>query len=311
MSLLKNWERSGPTEMAHLPVLLEESISGLGLKTASCVIDATADGGGHASEFLKKLGQRGKLILLDWDPEMISILRQKFKNEERVQIFHLNFQDIGKLRESKIRPDAIFFDLGLSSLQLEASGRGFSFQRDEPLIMRFDPFSKPTAAEYLARARKDELAEVIWKYGEERAARRLAGAIVKSRQKREIKTTADLREIIEKVLPRRGRIHPATKTFQALRIYLNEELGNLERGLKDGFEILKPGGRMAAISFHSLEDRIVKNFFKDRERAGAARIMTKKPLPPSAREISENPRARSAKLRILEKNGKKDDKNNR
>ena len=287
--------------MAHLPVLLEESVLGLRIRRDSLVIDATADGGGHASEFLKKLGRRGKLILLDWDPEMISILRKKFGNEGRVRIFHLNFQDIRKLGESKIRPGAIFFDLGLSSLQLDAPGRGFSFQRDEPLIMRFDPLSGPTAAEYLARANKDELAEVIWKYGEERAARKIAEAIVKSRHQREIRTTADLRRIIEKVLPRRGKIHPATRTFQALRIYLNGELRNLEQGLENGFEILKPRGRMAAISFHSLEDRIIKNFFKDRARAGAAKLVTKKPLPPSAREIFENPRARSAKLRILEK----------
>ena len=287
--------------MAHLPVLLEESVRGLRIRRDSLVIDATADGGGHASEFLKKLGRRGKLILLDWDPEMISILRKKFGNEGRVRIFHLNFQDIRKLGESKIRPGAIFFDLGLSSLQLDAPGRGFSFQRDEPLIMRFDPLSGPTAAEYLARANKDELAEVIWKYGEERAARKIAEAIVRSRHQREIKTTADLRRIIEKVLPRRGKIHPATRTFQALRIYLNEELRNLEQGLENGFEILKPRGRMAAISFHSLEDRIIKIFFKDRARAGAAKLVTKKPLPPSAREIFENPRARSAKLRILEK----------
>ena len=287
--------------MAHLPVLLEESVLGLRIRRDSLVIDATADGGGHASEFLKKLGRRGKLILLDWDSEMISILRKKFGSEGRVRIFHLNFQDIRKLGESKIRPGAIFFDLGLSSLQLDAPGRGFSFQRDEPLIMRFDPLSGPTAAEYLARANKDELAEVIWKYGEERAARKIAEAIVKSRHQREIRTTADLRRIIEKVLPRRGKIHPATKTFQALRIYLNEELRNLEQGLENGFEILKPRGRMAAISFHSLEDRIIKNFFKDRARAGAAKLVTKKPLPPSAREIFENPRARSAKLRILEK----------
>jgi len=297
--------------MAHLPVLLEESVRGLRIRRDSLVIDATADGGGHASEFLKKLGRRGKLILLDWDPEMISILRKKFGNEGRVRIFHLNFQDIRKLGESKIRPGAIFFDLGLSSLQLDAPGRGFSFQRDEPLIMRFDPLSGPTAAEYLARANKDELAEVIWKYGEERAARKIAEAIVRSRHQREIKTTADLRRIIEKVLPRRGKIHPATRTFQALRIYLNGELRNLEQGLENGFEILKPGGRMAAISFHSLEDRIVKNFFKDRMRAGVAGLVTKKPLLPSALEIFENPRARSAKLRILEKNDKKDDKNNR
>ena len=287
--------------MAHLPVLLEESVRGLRIRRDSLVIDATADGGGHASEFLKKLGRRGKLILLDWDPEMISILRKKFGNEGRVRIFHLNFQDIRKLGESKIRPGAIFFDLGLSSLQLDAPGRGFSFQRDEPLIMRFDPLSGPTAAEYLARANKDELAEVIWKYGEERAARKIAEAIVRSRHRQKIRTTADLRRIIEKVLPRRGKIHPATRTFQALRIYLNGELRNLEQGLENGFEILKPRGRMAAISFHSLEDRIIKNFFKDRARAGAAKLVTKKPLPPSAREIFENPRARSAKLRILEK----------
>lgn len=276
--------------MAHLPVLLKETILGLGLKKKSVVIDATADGGGHAEELLKKIGSAGKLFLLDWDPWMISILQQKFGQDRRVQILNLNFLDLRKLKGT--RPDAIFFDLGLSSLQLEASGRGFSFQKDEPLLMTFNPETRPTATEFINRASEKTLADLIWKYGEESGARKIAAAIVRARRIKRIETSGELAVLIEKTIPRQGRLHPATKTFQALRIYLNSELENLKEGLKGGWEILKPGGRLAVISFHSLEDRIVKHFSKGRL------------IKPAGEEIRTNPRARSAKLRIFEKNVK-------
>ncbi len=287
---------------AHTPVLPEESIAGLNLKKNSLVIDATADGGGHAAEILKKLGKRGRLIALDLDPEMAERLREKFQKEERVKIFHLNFRDIGKLARSlKIRPDAIFFDLGLSSLQLSASGRGFSFQRDEPLDMRFDPTRGQSAKELLEKISLPELEEIIRRYGEESWAKKIAQAIGEARRRGKIKTSAELANIIERAVRRKGRTHPATKTFQALRIYLNRELENLETGLKAAFEILAPKGRIAAISFHSLEDRIVKNFFREKARGQKGKLIIKKVLTPGREEILSNPRARSAKLRIIEK----------
>lgn len=289
-------------QRTHVPVLSEESIRGLNLKKNSVVIDATIDGGGHASEILKKLGKRGTLLGLDWDPEMIQRAREKFRDEKRVKLFHLNFQNIRKLTESlKIRPDAIFFDLGLSSLQLEASGRGFSFQRDEPLLMTFDPVTSPDGREFLKTVSKERLEEILRTYGEEQGARKIARAIIRARAQKEIQTSGELARIIGRVVRRRGRIHPATKTFQALRIYLNRELENLEEGLRQAFGVLAKKGEIAVISFHSLEDRIVKRTFASLAAEGKARALTRKPLRPGAEEILQNPRARSAKLRIIEK----------
>lgn len=286
----------------HIPVLLEESIGGLNLKKNSVVIDATIDGAGHAREILKKLGRRGRLIGLDWDPEILLEAGEKFRDEKRVKLFHLNFRNIGKLAGSlKIRPDAIFFDLGLSSLQLQASGRGFSFQRDEPLLMTFDPALRPNAREFLKRVPEWKLKEILRTYGEERGAGKIARAIIRARAQKEIRTSEELARIIEKTVPRRGNIHPATRTFQALRIFLNQELENLEEGLAHAFVILSRGGRIAVISFHSLEDRIVKRMFVHLAGEGKAKIVTRKPIRPSADEILENPRSRSAKLRIIEK----------
>ncbi|MDP3785036.1 MAG: 16S rRNA (cytosine(1402)-N(4))-methyltransferase RsmH [bacterium] len=291
--------------LSHIPVLLKESIAGLNLKKNSSVIDATADGGGHAAEILKKLGKRGKLVALDLDPEMAERLKDKFRKEKRVKVFHLNFRDIGKLAKSLSaggrRPDAIFFDLGLSSLQLSASGRGFSFQKNEPLDMRFNPEKGQSTKELLKKISLPKLEDIIRTYGEESWAKKIAQAIGEVLLKRKIETSAELANIIKGAVRRRGKMHPATKTFQALRIYLNEELENLEMGLKAAFEILAPKGRVAIISFHSMEDRIVKNFFRDKARGQEGRLIIKKVLRPGREEILLNPRARSAKLRIIEK----------
>lgn len=277
----------------HIPALLGETLRGLNFKKNSLVIDATVDGGGHARAILAELGPAGRLIGIDWDLEMLERLREELKGERRLKLFHLNFSEIEKVAGSR-RPDAILFDLGLSSLQLSASGRGFSFQTDEPLEMTFDRETHPNARELLRKISERELEDIIRTYGEEPFAQRISRAIVAARGRKEIETAKELAEIIAKVRPRRGRLHPATKTFQALRIYVNQELENLKRGLGGAWKIVKPGGRIAVISYHSLEDRIVKNFCREKGRAG-------KPIRPSREEILKNPRARSAKLRIIEK----------
>ncbi|MBI2610266.1 16S rRNA (cytosine(1402)-N(4))-methyltransferase RsmH [Candidatus Giovannonibacteria bacterium] len=299
-------ESKGVSEsQKHIPVLLKESIEGLNLKKNSLVMDVTADGGGHLGAILEKLGKNGKIIALDWDPEMITRLQKKFGREQRVKIFNLNFRFLEKLASTLAaawrRPDAIFFDLGLSTLQLMASGRGFSFQKTEPLLMTFEPSRTIDARKLVNEENEKTLADIIFRYGEERFSRRIAKAIVNARRIKKIETSNELAQIILRAVGRRGKIHPATKTFQALRIYLNEELLNLEEGLKGAFKILKPQGRIAVISFHSLEDRIVKNYFRERAREGSAKLITKKPKRPGEGEVALNPSARSSKLRILEK----------
>ena len=287
-------------EEIHIPVLLSEVVDGLNLKSGSVVVDATVDGGGHAREILKKLGQEGKLIGLDWDSGMVEKLRKDLGGDVRVKLFHSNFSELEKVT-GPYRPDAILFDLGLSSLQLLASGRGFSFKSEEGLKMTFDPNQRPNAEEFINTANVRDLEEVIRKYGEERFAGRIARAIERYRARKRITSAKELSEIISRAVPRRGRINPATKTFQALRIYLNHELENIENGLRGAWKIIKPKGRIAVISYHSLEDRIVKNFFKEKAKNEEGKLINRKPIVPSREEVTKNPRSRSAKLRILEK----------
>ena len=289
------------TGESHVPVLLEETIEGLGFGRNASVVDATADGGGHLRTILRKLGPKGKLIGLDWDERMIAELQKELAWDRRVKLFHLNFSDVGKVAKS-LRPDAILFDLGLSSLQLYASGRGFSFNAAEGLEMTFSAKTRPNAVEFLREVSEKELEEIIREYGEEPFAGRIARAIAAARKNKTIRTAQELGEIISRSVRRRGRIHPATKTFQALRIYLNRELENISRGLEGAWKILKPGGRIAVISYHSLEDRIVKKFFKEKANLKKGTLIFKKPLVPSREEVIKNPRSRSAKLRIIEKN---------
>lgn len=286
----------------HIPVLREESITGLNVKPDAKIIDGTIDGGGHTEKFLQILGPKGEILGVDRDPEMEERLKKRFPAEKRLKLITANFGSIESIARSfTFWPDAIFFDLGLSSLQLQASGRGFSFQHAEPLTMTFHPDTHPNAREFINLAPEEEIERVIRAYGEEYHAKKIARAIVTARRRRAITTTAELADVILRTLPRRGKIHPATKTFQAIRIHINRELENLNDALKGSWNIIKPGGRIGVLSFHSLEDRIVKNFFKEKAKEGDGLIITKKPIRPAREEQIKNPRSRSAKLRILQK----------
>lgn len=296
--------------MKHIPVLLSESIDGLSIKERDIFVDGTLGGGGHTLEILKRFGNNITIIGFDLDRDAIQRV-QKIVEPQFVNIFLENsgFQDIRvALEKRKItKVNKILLDLGISSFQLEEAGRGFSFQKNEPLLMTLKKdISKDdlTAYDIVNFWEEQTLSDIIYGFGEERHSRKIAKAICESRQQKKIKTTFDLVEIIEKAVGRnyRGKkIHPATKTFQALRIATNSELTNLEKVIEDGFEILDHGGIMAIITFHSLEDRIVKRAFKNFEKSGVAKIINKKPIIPTEKEIKENPRSRSAKLRLIKK----------
>jgi 16S rRNA (cytosine1402-N4)-methyltransferase len=295
----------------HKTVLLKETIEGLDLKDNSAVVDATFGGGGHSLEICKRFSQEGKsvkIIALDQDKGAFKKAESKFEGLKcNIKFVNANFRNLREVldKENAGSVDGIIMDLGLSSDQLQNSGRGFSFLIDEPLIMTMKENPLPedvTAHDAVNSWEEGNLADIIYGFGEERFARRIAKSIVEARKEKEIKTTFDLVKIIERAVPgayRRGRIHCATKTFQALRIAVNDELGSLEKGLNAGFEALKPGGRMGVISFHSLEDRIVKKFFKEKAKEGVAILMNKKPILAGEEELRSNPRSRSAKLRIL------------
>lgn len=290
-------------ESVHKTVLLNETIEGLNLKTDSVVLDCTFGGGGHSREILRRF-PKAKIIALDQDKGVWK------KNDPRISFHNENFSNLDKaLKGEKV--DGIIFDLGLSSDQLETSRRGFSFMKDEPLLMQMKNSGEENSSEEDLSAMdivntwdEKNLSDIIYGYGEERYSRRIAKGIVEARKKGKIETTFDLVAIIKDAVPaayRRGRLHPATKTFQALRIAVNDELGVLKEGLEKGFGGLKVGGGMSVISFHSLEDRIVKRFYKELEKEGRAKLINKKPILASEEELKNNPRSRSAKLRILEK----------
>ncbi len=290
----------------HTPVLLNETIKYLDPKEGDFVIDATVGAGGHSKEILKIIGLRGKLLGMDWDFEQIRRAEEILdgKLNEQVILIQGNYGDLKEIiLRGKFRlADSVLVDLGFSSDQLDLSGRGFSFQKDEPLDMRFDAVGNSvTAMEVVNGSREDELAEIIWKYGEERFSRKIARAIIDRRHKERILTTFQLIEAIASAMPKtaikNSKINFATRTFQALRIYVNQELENLERLLGSLGDILKPGGKVVIISFHSLEDRIVKNSFKGMAKEKRLEILTKKPVVAGAEEIIKNPRSRSAKLR--------------
>ena len=288
----------------HRTVLLNETIDGLldSQKVGDeklVILDCTFGGGGHSAEILKKF-PKAKIIALDEDK---SAWRE---NDVRIFFHNENFSNLDKILKNE-KVDGVIFDLGLSSDQLENSGRGFSFMKDEPLLMTMkeNPSLEDVTAEDIVNTWSEEnLADIIYGYGEEKYSRRIARRIAKARKKAKIKTTFDLVKIIEKAVPeayKRGKIHFATRTFQALRIAVNDELRVLQTGLEKGFNALKAGGRMAVISFHSLEDRIVKKFYKEKEKEGRVILINKKPIIASQEEIKNNPRARSAKLRIFKK----------
>jgi len=293
----------------HKPVLLNEVIKYLGPKSGDVILDATIDGGGHAAEILKHIMPDGRLIGIDQDIRFLEILNSKFKIKNSKLLNNLilvngNFRNVDKILNSlKINSlDGALYDLGMSSIQLEESGRGFTFNKNEPLLMTYKFPLEPqdlTAEKILNVWSEKEIADTLFRYGEERFARRIARNIVERRKSHPFKTTFDLVEIVTKSTPRKFhyRIHPATKTFQALRIAVNDELAALSESLEKVWKFLIPGSRLVIISFHSLEDRIVKNFFKNKEKEGDAEIKTSKPVTPSIEEVSSNPRCRSAKLR--------------
>lgn len=306
------------TVSAHRPVLLEEALEGLAPRPDGLFVDCTFGRGGHAQALLDRLGNGGRLFALDRDPDAIaSAEAEQLRGDPR---FTLEYGRFSKLKEFAVRLNwagrvsGVLMDLGVSSPQLDVAERGFSFQRSGPLDMRMDTRHGTTAAEWLAGVSETELARVLRDFGEERYARRIAQAIISARTQSPVLTTTDLAKIIERAVPTREKgKHPATRSFQAIRIFVNRELDEVEQGLRQAVDILGPGGRLVVISFHSLEDRIVKRFMRDEERGGIAvhrapgpRLAPRlgrigKAVQPSRAELSENPRARSAVLRVAER----------
>ncbi|MEW6410518.1 MAG: 16S rRNA (cytosine(1402)-N(4))-methyltransferase RsmH, partial [Nitrospirota bacterium] len=284
----------------HIPVLLNETINYLNPKRGDIYIDGTIGYGGHAIEIIKRILPGGKLIGIDRDVDVIEIAKKKLSiYGDAVKVIHGDFGDmmaiVSELGIAVV--NGILLDLGVSSLQLGSKGRGFSFDDDISLDMRMDRRSKITAYDLVNNLPEKELASILWRFGEERQYRRIAKAIVESRRKKPITTAKMLSEMVSGVYRGRGRLHPATRMFQALRIAVNDELGSLQRGLKDGISLLKSGGRFCVISFHSLEDRIVKDVFRESKHL---KVLTKRPIVPTKEEIDRNPRSRSAKLRVAE-----------
>jgi 16S rRNA (cytosine1402-N4)-methyltransferase len=290
---------SAPT---HIPVLLEETIEALAVQPGGRYIDCTLGAGGHALAILERSAPGGQLLGIDADPEAIAAAGARLEDyQSSTLLINDNFVNLGKIAaENDFSPvHGILFDLGLSSLQLEGSGRGFSFQHDEPLDMRFSSSQEITAADIINNSREAELAQLIRTLGEERKSRRIARYIV---QERPIETTLQLVGVIERAVGgRRGRIHPATRTFQALRIAVNGELEHLSSALKQATNLLGLDGRLVVISYHSLEDRIVKRFTQQEAKEARLRLVNKKVITPSRAEVHFNPRSRSAKLRAAER----------
>ncbi|MBX3462366.1 MAG: 16S rRNA (cytosine(1402)-N(4))-methyltransferase RsmH [Planctomycetes bacterium] len=294
----------GSRQPVHRPVLLSEVMAALSLREGLVVVDGTVGAGGHARAIVQAIGPDGVLVGLDRDSEILAAARAQLSTPAgdgragaRVSLHHLPFSDMREALRAAghDRCDRVLLDLGVSSLQLDRPERGFSFMADGPLDMRMDTSQPTTAADWLARAGEVELADTIFRYGEERHSRRIARHLVAARRRTPIVRTGQLARLVVEALPapaRQGRIHPATRTFQALRIRVNDELGELERGLEAARDCLRPGGRLCVLTFHSLEDRIVKHYLR-----AHFEVVTRKPTEPSPDEVRANPRARSAKLR--------------
>jgi 16S rRNA (cytosine1402-N4)-methyltransferase len=295
--------------MVHIPVLTKEVLEYLQPKQGANFIDCTFGQGGHASKILEKIGSNGKLLGIETDPELYKIFQTKkdFEFSDRLTLVNDSYTNLKKIVEDyKFGPvNGILVDLGLSSWHFEESGRGFSFKKDEQLDMRYDPKNNPlTAFEIVNTYPEEELERILKQYGEERFAKNIAKKIVKQREIKPIRTTFDLLEATWKALPpwfKKKKLHPATKTFQAIRTVVNSEIENLKTVLVQATEVLAKDGRLAIISFHSLEDREVKRFFKRGQEINILKVLTKKPIVPTEEEIKINIRSRSAKLRIVQK----------
>jgi len=314
-------------EPTHKPVLLQEAIEYLACREGGTIVDATVGLGGHAEAIAERITPGGRLVGIDRDADALRVTRGRLARfGAAIVLVQGNFDGLATVLEEQGigTVDGVLFDLGVSSMQLETAGRGLSFRRTGPLDMRMDASRGMTARELVNRAPAGELERIIRNYGEEPSWRRVAGAIVEARERREIATTDELAGLIERAVPQaaqRRKVHPAARTFQALRIAVNDELGAVERALPQALEALAPGGRIVVIAYHSLEDRIVKQTFRRWAkgctcppefpvcRCGGkvlVRVLTKKPVRPGAREVALNPRARSARLRVCEKLETKD-----
>lgn len=301
----------------HLPVLYAQVLNGLRVIENGTYLDGTFGRGGHSRGVLEQLGPDGRLLVMDKDPEAIAVAQRDFAPDGRVAIFRGSFAQMAQWSATADGVDGILLDLGVSSPQLDVAERGFSFGKDGPLDMRMDPDSGLSAAQWLAIATDTEIADVLWTYGEERASRKIARAIVAEREKTPLTRTAQLAELINKVVPRgKDKSNPATRSFQAIRIHINRELADLEDALDAAVSLLKPEGRLAIISFHSLEDRIVKQYFNKLAKAppGNRRMPTEVSFTPTLElvggaikadedELNVNPRSRSAVLRVAQKVG--------
>ena len=297
-------------EPEHLPVMLEETLRCLAPRPGETMLDGTLGLGGHAAEILSRLSPGGELIGLDRDPEALTLAAKRLDGVGgNYRLLHGTFDRVGELlKELEISSDGAFdgllLDLGVSSMQLDRAERGFSFRNDGPLDMRMDPGEEESAASWLAQAPVEELARVIRRYGEEPQAGKIARAIDRARRERPITTTAELASLIEELVPRRGKkIHPATKTFQAIRIVVNRELDCLRDALEKLDRYMKPGGRVVVLSYHSLEDRLVKTVFRDRVREGFFISHPDGLQRPTQTEVQSNPRSRSARLRAVVRAG--------
>ncbi len=289
----------------HIPVLLSEVINYLDPKENENFIDATLGEGGHTLALLQKTSPAGKVLGIDLDPETLEIAHRKLHAfGDRLILTNDNFKNLEAIVDDKKFKEisGIIFDLGMSSRDIDEAGRGFTFLKDEPLLMNFGSDNLLTAEHIVNNWPEDELEKILKIYGEEKFSRQIAKGIIIARNEKPIKTTFDLVKIIENVTPNfyhHGRIHPATRTFQALRIAVNDELNTIQKGLEAALKILSSGAKIAVISFHSLEDRIIKNFFRDHK--DVLKTLTKKPVVPAEVEILNNSRARSGKLRVAQK----------
>ena len=310
-------ERKGASH--HVPVLLGPAISSLNLKADGCYVDGTFGRGGHSRAILEELGSAGRLLAIDRDPQAIAEAPETITSDPRVELINGKFSDLERYaadRKLLGTVDGLLLDLGVSSPQLDEAGRGFSFRSDGPLDMRMDPASGTSAADWLATVDEKRLKKVLWKFGEESFATRIARAICRAREEQPITRTSQLADVVAEAVPRsRNKRHPATKTFQAIRIFINDELGELAAALDASLALLRPGGRLCVISFHSLEDRAVKRFMRQASQEpeqyrGLPDIppqfrpkmkVVGKAQAPGADEIASNARARSARLRVAER----------
>ncbi len=305
-------------ETPHKPVLLQQTVDYVFTEKNGIYFDGTIGFGGHANELLKRLSERSLLIGSDKDKSAFDFCKKRFAGDKRVRLYHSSFVNINLIAKIEFIEGfhGIYADLGVSSFQLDEATAGFSFSKDVPLDLRMNRSEGKTAAEILNELDENEIADIIYKFGEEKKARKIAKLIVEKRKTKKIETTFDLRNLVEKAVPRKYLTKSLSRVFQALRIYVNNELDDLREFLSKAVDLLNPGGRLAVISFHSLEDRIVKEIFKYEEldcicppespvctcnKKPRLKILTKKAILPNEEEIKRNPRARSAKLRVAEK----------